>query len=294
MALTRLALWALVALLAVRLGLALPSEAVRASHGFVELYTAAQMLREGQDMRLSYDDDWFNKQVARFTPEIGDVNINPPTFALVGLPLTFFDYAGARAIWTLLSLICLLGAVAWMLRRLGVRELWMPLFIGTVLLFEPVWANFNFGQVYLVMLALLTVAWDGHRERHDTRLGIALGALGIFKLAGLLFVPLLIVERRWRAVLWVVATMIVIGLLSLPKIGLATWQEYPERLLRFSSSPSLAVSAYQTILGFAEHLFAADAQWNPAPLVEAPALGVWLPRLAFAVMLGVPLALAYR
>ncbi len=292
--LVKVASWALVLVLALRSALALPSEAVRPSHGFIALYTSAQMLREGQDLRLSYNDDWFNAQIARFVSGVGDVNINPPTFALLGLPLTIFDYAHAHALWTLFSLLCLIGAVTWLLWKLRLHGLWTPLFVATVLLFQPVLANVHLGQVYLVMLALFTCAWDGYRERHDARLGIALGVLGIFKLAGLLLVPLLLVQGRWRALLWDVGTMLAIGVASLPLIGLATWQEYPEKLLRFSTSPSLAVSAYQTTTSIALHLFAADAQWNPAPLVEAPALATWLPRLAFALVLGVPLALAYR
>lgn len=289
----RLVLWGLVLILAVRLALSLPQDAVRPSHGFIAVYTTAQLLREGADASLTYDDDWFKAQIARFLPGIGDVNINPPTFALLGLPLTGLDYTGARVVWTLVSLVALIAAVGWIIYSLPLTGGWALLLVAYALIAQPVDANFFLGQIYLILLLLYVVTWQGFRNGRDGWLGLALGSMGIFKLAGITLWPLLVVRWRWRAILIGVGTMALVAVVSLPWLGWHAWQIYPYWVGRFNSDPSLAVTAYQTQLSLVWHLFTFDPQWNPTPLFPAPLLATWLPRLGVVLLVGLPLYLAY-
>ena len=52
-----------------------------------------------------------------------------------------------------------------------------------------------------------------------------------------------------------------------------------------AAAPSLAVTAYQSQLGFFHHLLIFDPQWNPHPWLNVPWLGFWLPALAMLAML---------
>ena len=288
-----LALAGLAALLALRLALYLPAAATRPSHGFGAVYVLGRLLSQGQDLSQSYDDAWFSTQVARALPGISDVNINPPPLALAALPLALLDYTSARTLWTVLSLLCLGWAVYTILRHLDLDRRAGLVLVAYGLAAQPVWANFQQGQIYLILLALLVLAWQGYRAGQSRRLGVTLGVLAVFKLAGLFLWPLLLVQRRWRALAWGGLTVLTVGLLSLPVVGWEAWRSYPQALLRYNSDPSLAVTAYQTQLGLIWHLFTFDAQWNPTPLAVAPLLATWLPRLSFVPLLGLPLLCAW-
>lgn len=288
-------LWAVVIALALRLVLFLPEAATRPSHGFSALYTLAQLVREGADLGLSYQDDWFKAQMARFLPpDIGDVNINPPPYALLGLPLTGFDYTGARIIWTGVSVLCLIVGVAWLTWRVDLRGPWALGFVAYVLVSQPVRENLRLGQVYLFLFMLSVLAWDAYRQNKQRDLGLILGLMGSVKLAGLFIWPLLLIQRRWRAVVWGGMTVVVICLASLALTSPAAWLDYPSYFLRFNTHPSLAVTAYQTQLSLIWHLFTFDAEWNPAPVLSSPFLATWLPRLSGLVLLGIPAYLAYQ
>jgi hypothetical protein len=287
-------LWLIVMVLAVRFIQFSAAAAVRPSPGFVAAYTAARLVYEGADASQFYDDDWFIAQVGRFEPGIGDIFVNPPTTSLLLLPLAGFDYATARLIWTALNLLGLVAIVGWLLRQLQFKGLWVPAAISFALLYQPFYANMRGGQVYIFLLGLLLLVWHGYRHKKDALLGITLGLMLVLKLATPLLWPLLLVQKRWRALFWGFASAGAVVLLSLPWLGVNAWIRHITIILKSGSRPESAVTAYQTVFSFFRHLLTYDAQWNPDPLLQLPALGAWLPWLAFAVLLGVSLVWAYK
>src|SRR5213080_4049587 len=96
---------------------ALPA-ATRPTHGFSAYYTAARLVLEGQDPARFYDDDWFREQTVRlgFAGAEDIYNVNPPTAALLLLPLAGLTPQVARAVWTGLNLLFLGLALAGLLR----------------------------------------------------------------------------------------------------------------------------------------------------------------------------------
>jgi hypothetical protein len=102
---------------------------------------------------------------------------NPPTTALLLLPLAGLDYTAARVVWTLLNLALLLLVVGWLLRQLDLRGIWLSGAVAFVLFFQPVYANLEQGQAYLLLLGLSVAAWHGYRTRQETVLGAALGLM---------------------------------------------------------------------------------------------------------------------
>lgn len=288
------ALWALVVLLVFRFAWFAADVAVRPSNGFAAYYTAGRLIAAGSDASRFYDDAWFRAEIARHGPAVNDIyNVNPPTTALLLLPLAGLDYAWARIIWTLVGLACLAGAVFWIFSERGLRGVWVPGFSAFVLLYQPLYANSAQGQVYVLILFLLVTAWHGYRHGRAWLLGAAIGLMLILKTAGLLLWILLLMQRRWRALAWGGATTLLVGLGSLPWLGTDAWRNYFRFLPRLSAQPEMAVTAYQTQLGFFRHFFTLDARWNPTPLFDWPELGTWLPWLGIAALGGVSAYIAY-
>ncbi|MCI0394222.1 MAG: DUF2029 domain-containing protein, partial [Chloroflexi bacterium] len=282
------ALWALVALLALRFLWFATTVARQHTSGFAAYYTAARLVRAGADAGQFYDEAWFREQVAQDTPTIGDIyNVGPPATALLLLPLAGLSYEPARVVWTAFNVVILALAAVWLVRQTALPGHVAAAALVVLLLYQPLYANFALGQAYVLLLGLLVVAWHSYRQRRDGLLGAALGLMLVLKTAGILLWPLLVVQRRWQALLWAAGTALLVIVGSLPWLGLPAWLTYLRLLPGFTGRPELAVTAYQTHLSFFRHLFGFNPQWNPAPLWPAPWLATALPWLALLSLVGI-------
>ena len=134
----------------------------------------------------------------------------PPIAALVFVPLGLMPAQAGQVVWALVNMVSLYAIVALSLRavRPGIdrtRLLLVSLvLVGPATLLEPVWLTFYFGQVNLVLCALiladltLTIRVGSHRLPR----GVLLGVTAAVKLIPLVFVPYLFVTRQVRAA-WV-------------------------------------------------------------------------------------------
>lgn len=125
----------------------------------------------------------------------------PPFAALVMLPMTLVGLRTAIAVALLLNLAAL-AAVVWILVGPALRRHgWFGCALVACLLalLEPVRDTFSFGQVNLLLLALvLSDAWLLSTGR-GRRAGIGIGLAAAIKLTPALFIGLLLLGRRWRA-----------------------------------------------------------------------------------------------
>ncbi|MCC7361382.1 MAG: DUF2029 domain-containing protein [Anaerolineales bacterium] len=281
-----LVLAALVVLAALRLAVFVARSAVTPTYGFVAYYTAARLLLEGQPLDRAYHDTWFQAQIARFEPRANDIfRPNPPTTALLALPVAWLDHASARVVWLSLNAAALLAAGALLVRSLAWPAPWRLAFWAAAVSLQPVWANFAYGQVYLIVLLLTVCAWAAFQRARPGALGAALGGLLAFKLAGLLYWPLLALRRQWRAPAVALVVAAGVALLALPLTGWAAWPAHLSVLARLPADPRQTVTAYQALTSWARHLFLYDPHWNPAPWLAAPLLARTLPLLGGAALL---------
>ncbi|WP_328869294.1 glycosyltransferase 87 family protein [Streptomyces sp. NBC_00287] len=139
----------------------------------------------------------------------------PPFAAVAMLPMALLDLPVAIAVALLLNL----GALAVVLRILAGRDWrrygWFGCALGACALamFEPLRDTFSFGQVNVLLLALvLTDAWllATGRERW---VGYGIGLAAAIKLTPAIFIGLLLLARRWRAA--GVATAVAVGATAL-------------------------------------------------------------------------------
>jgi alpha-1,2-mannosyltransferase len=149
-----------------------------------------------------------------------------PFAALVMAPLALLPGWMAAALWTGASAGCLAATVAMVRQSLGrpASGVFVSATCALALAFEPVWQNYVFGQINLIlMLALLTDVIRPDRRTAGILIGLAAG----IKLTPLVFVVLLVLIGRRAAATRAMTTFVGTVLLGLAATPGATayWGE---------------------------------------------------------------------
>ncbi len=263
-------------------------------HGFPTYYVSARLLWEGRWTPQVYDNAWFAAEVQARTPNgVGEVFApNPPSTALIMLPLAWLEIVLARHVWLWLSLAALLVTLALLARHIGPGRLWARAVVLTLpFLYAPLHENFRLANVYGVLLLLFTLTLVGWQRPAGA--GMALGVAAGAKLSGSPLWLVLAARGRWHALAWAAGAALLLVALSVGVQGAATWQRYVSVLLEHAGEPGWAAGlAFQTTPSFFQHLFRPDATWNPQPLWVLPA---WVARACTLVVSAAALgALAWR
>jgi hypothetical protein len=244
---------------------------------YTSAYIVAYMPRE---LSHAYETEWFNAQFAA----AGIHNFRdrfffqPPTMALIGLPLLALPPQRARLVWSVANLLMLVGGLAILGRSLNLPALSGVWAAPVCLAYTPIRENFILGQAYLlIFLALCILFWailaptQSHGRLSQTTGGIALGLALVSKTAFVWLWPLLLLAKRWRLLIGAAITAAVVTLISLPWIGVEAWQTYVGLLPALAIDPIRYVTAYQTVTSLVGHLLVYDPRWNPAPVADWPA-----------------------
>ena len=164
----------------------------------------------------------------------------PPFSTLFFWPLTLMSTGLASVLWALINLAALSAIIAVTLlcvhpeERAGVARVpwvWVGLLVGPAVLLEPVMLDLSFGQINLVLVALVLTDTT-MRVRVGSRVlprGIGIGVAAAIKLVPIIFVPFLLVTRQFRAAATAVMTLIVCSLASFafnPSASIAFWTKY--------------------------------------------------------------------
>jgi arabinofuranan 3-O-arabinosyltransferase len=257
------------------IAIVLPSSK-KITHGFAAYYTASWLAVQGRGGSILYDDIAFQAEVERLTHgEASDIYwANPPTTALMLVPLATLSITDARRIWMSISLFSLFLSSAILVFVISEGPLTTnSIYVATAVLFlsVPVTQNFQYGQAYLLLLAFYAIALFALHFGFNWVAGLFLGLTVALKASGLPLLVLLLMHRKWRAV---VGTLLVLGALafsSISLVGFSPWKIYLfDALPDFLSDPAVSVTAYQTVPGFLRHLFTFHPTWNPNPLVDWP------------------------
>ncbi|MFG2474973.1 glycosyltransferase 87 family protein [Streptomyces fagopyri] len=210
----------------------------------------------------------------------------PPFAAVTMLPMALVGERTAIALALLLNLVAL-AAVVWILVGPALRRYgWFGFALAgcALALFEPVRDTFSFGQVNLLLLALvLSDAWLLSTGR-GRRAGVGIGLAAAVKLTPAIFIGLLLLARRWRAA--GVATAVTVG-----ATALAAWAApgpsrvyWTEALWDTGRIGRLDYVSNQSLQGVLARLAApgepSRAAWATAVLL---ALSVWAWRTVRAV-----------
>ncbi|MGY1738318.1 glycosyltransferase 87 family protein [Geodermatophilus sp. SYSU D00684] len=201
----------------------------------------------------------------------------PPFAALAVLPMTLLSIDAVAAVHAALNLVVLAGITAWLVAPLARRHGWPVAFtvaaaLPVVFVVEPVRETIGFGQVNLLLLALV-LADVAALHRGWRWAGAGIGLAAAFKITPGLFVVYLLLTRRWRAAAVAVGTAAVATGLAFAVAPATSWRFFTETLWQTERVGRLDKTSNQSLLGALARLT------DPAQ----PPRGVWLV-LAVAVL----------
>ena len=232
----------------------------------------------------------------------------PPFAALLFAPWQrlFTTVDGVQMGWTMCNLVALVALLVLTLRivkpewrRTSRWRLALALTLPALLL-NPVLVTVGFGQVNLVVTLL--VLWDllGSRRVGPWRMpmGVATGVAAAVKLTPIIFVPYLLLTRRFRAAATCLATFVACGLVTFavsPASSRVYWTKAlfdPTRTATSVLTPGLGFISNQSLSGVAARIAHGDvSQLALTPvLLLVSAGGLWIASVAHrhsSPMLGV-------
>jgi hypothetical protein len=174
---------------------------------------AARALQAGHDPS--------DADIGRFLPE-ADSEVPryfyPPFLALVIMPLASIPYMLGLTLWMILVLATTLALIPLLRPLVG----W-PIAIIGVLFFLPTWESLWLGQINAAVAISTTITLLAVPRKQDVGAGVALTIGTLLKITPGLFIPILVMQRRWRTFVAAVITGLLAVLLSLPAVPIAMW-----------------------------------------------------------------------
>ena len=196
----------------------------------------------------------------------------PPFSAVLFWPLAHLPYRAAALTWATINVAVLGLIIAVTLRSLRVlhegRTPWrfVGLLLGPAVLLEPVMLNLSFGQVNIILVALVLTDMTGHINLGQRTLprGILVGVAAAIKLIPLVFVPFLVVTRQWRAAVSAVVTFAACSIYPFLLNAHTSWRFWTFYISDVKRIGGAAYISNQSLRGavdrFTHHM------WNNAPL----------------------------
>ena len=245
-------------------------------------------------MSRLYERDGFDRALRRFgLTGLGSFVPHPPANALLLRPLARLSPPMAKTIWTLLLAAAYVGSLLILARTLPLDAPRMAL-IG--LLPTASLANaLAYGQPYPLFLLLASASlWAATRERWATA-GALLAPIVVLKLYALLFLPVFLWQRRWRALAGLAAGAAVLVLLSVAALGTEVHAVYVREILPASLEGRIQdpySTVWQSGASLSRRLFEREADLNPRPLLDRPSLARGLARALTAGVAALAVAAA--
>jgi hypothetical protein len=246
---------------------------MNAETDFPNYYTAAVLVREHQPLHRFYDWTWFARQMnyAGNGTQIGAYTPQTPLTMLPMVALAGFPPQTAKRIWLVCDLL-FLGATIWMLSQItGFRfeTIWLLAFAG----YFSLRTNFHFGQYYVFLLFLLTVAFYFLDRKREWMGGVTTGIAFGLKLYGGPLLLLFVFKRQWRALVGMTATILVLAGVAVVLFGPGDVWYYATQILPRSLEMGQVDpynpgdAALSTVL---MRSFVMEPELNPHPLWQAP------------------------
>jgi hypothetical protein len=148
---------------------------------------------------------------------------DPPTFILLFSPISKLAPQKAFWVWSLVNYAALIAAI-WLLVGPG-SGLSTPIgwsFVALVALYPPVISSFHLGQHKILILLLFALMMRWMRKGNDATAGLALAVASLIRIFPLLMVGYLLIERRYRVLLFTIVGLVVGILLTMVFFGITS------------------------------------------------------------------------
>lgn len=205
-----------------------------------------------------------------YAPQVQYLYLYPPPVAVAVAPLAALfptDYRAAAWVWTAVGAIVLAWSVLALARSERLAERFPVLegrgrwlLVAGAFAFPPVVGELVMGNVHLLLLGLLTVAWLGIRRdtgNGDLVAGAAVGVAAVIKVFPGLLLLWFLLTRRYRAAAGVAIGAGAFIAVTLPFTGIQPWLQFPTVLANLSApadttdtlAPTVWLAPYVGFLG---------------------------------------------
>ncbi|MDE3092868.1 MAG: DUF2029 domain-containing protein [Acidobacteriota bacterium] len=216
----------------------------------------------------------------------------PPFSTLFFWPLSALSTGLAGVAWALVNVVALAAIIAVTLLHVRPEERggaasvpwWLVgALVGPAVLLEPVMLDLSFGQINLVLVAMVLVDMTtrvriGGRELPR---GIGVGVAAAIKLVPLIFIPFLLITRQFRATVTSLATFVGCALAAYlvnPTASHAFWTKYINDQSRIGSVIYISNQSLQgSIDRMTHHLWASRVMetWEGATVLVGLVVAWW-------------------
>jgi len=216
----------------------------------------------------------------------------PPLLALLARPFLSFEIEGAIILWTGLNHgLLLISALLLSLAFKGTSKLEVYDLISRSILFfllfffyRPVQLVLQIGQVDIVILCFLSLAFLLHRRGYDAAAGIPLAlVISIKPMLGFILV-FLAWERRWKTLVVSVGLAAVLAVWGFEVVGWQYLGDYLQVNRTWASGAFLAFPVNQSPTGLVTRAFTANTYCQPIAVI--PGLAKLIPIVAGMIALG--------
>ncbi|MDR3664597.1 MAG: glycosyltransferase 87 family protein [Mycobacterium sp.] len=185
----------------------------------------------------------------------------PPLAAILFAPFAWLSLSGASVAITVTTFVLLLVSTFIVLTRLDVlpqstfggsaltRRCWLAVAIvaPAVLFLEPIRANFNFGQVNVVLMTLVIA--DCVPRRTPWPRGVLLGVAIALKLTPAVFLLYFLLRRDFRALLTTMASAVIVTLVAFALAWGDSWEYWTKTVRNTDRIGTATLNTNQNISG---------------------------------------------
>jgi hypothetical protein len=183
----------------------------------------------------------------------------PPICLLLFYPFALLPYTIAGQLWAVISIICLIIASWLLLKMHDATKNRILLYATGILVFNYFPAKFTLGagQINNIVFLLLVFALYANTRRRNFTTGALFGTSIMLKYYPLFIFPYLIIRRKWRILIGICATIVILLGISFLAISPQTTLYFLQHTLLSVSSTPLGNSYYynQALSGFVAREF---------------------------------------
>jgi hypothetical protein len=254
---------------------------------FPNYYLTAGLAREGCDTSRIYEWVWLQRQKDHREIAQRVVGLVPitPFSTLVIWPLTTMPPLAAKHCWLIVNLVILVGCGV-VIQSLTHLE-WRHISLVAALSF-PLHRNLLYGQYYILLLCIVTLACWLYIHEKRFLAGVLVGLAGALKIFPVVYLLYFLRKRDPKACAGGIISIVGAAVLSVVAFGWEVHRTYlfqvlPAALRGEGLDPyNLATASLSSLL---QNLFIYEPQWNQHPAVATPWLfAVLHPLLQMAVL----------
>lgn len=226
-------------------------------HDFANYYYGAFFLENGTFNTQIYDPTWFNLEITKHSKNVFAAYApNTPFLSLFFLPFTFFSFETSKIIFNSVSLFLFVFSIFRIFKFYAIDTKYIILIL--LLFFVPIKNNLLFGQVYFLLFFFISEGFLAYKNKKWLFMATFWSLAILLKVFPVLLFLFLILEKKWKALAYLLVLLTSLFLSSIFINGFNTWLFYFQEILPKASKGEISgefIKNYQSFLMFFKHMF---------------------------------------